>query len=118
MKCSALTPSVPAGVIEANGGSSLSRFLNPVAFLWLLLWLNLNSGPWNLSDRGWPWGYFNALRASLPFVILAALAALGWCVGTRPRTNGRESLLYLKVYSLIGLGAGLLSPMPSVALYF
>ena len=99
---------------SANSIWALSGFLTPAAVLWLLLWFNLNSGPWNLSDRGWPWGYLNALRASLPFVILAVMIA----IGTKPAGVRRGSLFYLKVYSWIGLGAAMLSPAPRFALYF
>jgi len=88
------------------------------AIAWLMLWLNLNSGPWNLSDRAWPWGYLNALRAVLPCFILVLTLAAGGGAKPVPPGSGLSSLRWLQLYSLLALAAGSLSPRPAYALYF
>lgn len=95
-------------------------FLRLSAVAWLLLWLNLNSGPWNLADRSGPWGQLNALRASVPLVIL--FLVMIWAATNRTDRNaprfGFSSLRWLQIYSLLALAAGILSSRPAYALYF
>src|SRR5580765_1632303 len=87
-------------------------------FLWLLLWLNLNSGPWHFAERSGPWGAGNALRAALGFVIAVAVLLLPG-QRTGPSFRGSVgSLFLLKLYSFSALFGTCFSTNKPIALYF
>jgi len=85
--------------------------------LWICLWLNLNTGFWNINPPNTADEWQLMFRAILPFVVLPvatfvffrrAKARLAW--------NGPSSLLM--VYGVIATLAAIFSPVPLWSLYW
>ena len=67
----------PAKYAKRKGG--IAVWLTMPLALWALLWLSINTGPWNLSEFGKGLtGSINAVRAAFPLIVCAvALLSLG-----------------------------------------
>lgn len=86
--------------------------------LWLMLWANVNSGPWYLKNPSGTLGYIHAIRTLLPFVVVF----LALIIIVHRRVQSGLALLspvrLMAVYGLAGLVSCLFSPRPVQALYW
>jgi len=94
-------------------------FFSFPAFLWVLLWFGINTGPWVFDNK--PATFIESLhyiRTAFPFLVLL-LSVLGFLA---KRMQGRGSpsrpIRWWFFYGLIGLAACALSPRPFHAAYW
>lgn len=86
----------------------------------ILLWININSGPWNLHQPVGTIGWIHAFRAAIPFIAMA----LSLCLiikqnqGHSIDVSKSGALGFLTLYGCIALAASVLSPAIWVSFYF
>ncbi len=92
------------------------RLFMPV-ILWVMLYVNINSGPWFLRSMPQsPMAAFHTLRAAFPIVIL--LLAPFVVQQSGPRNSLPKPLVLWGFYCLVAAVAGLVGPNPASAWYW
>jgi O-antigen ligase len=84
----------------------------------VLMWTNINAGPWNMSNPEGAMGMVHAVRAALPLLVLPVglvltvsrrgTDAASWCGPAR----------LLAIYGIVAAAAAVLSPNPVTSLYW
>ena len=96
----------------------LLRVMPVSIVLWLMLWANINSGPWDFKNPTGVLGYVHAIRAGLPFL---AIFVAGTIIAARGALSGFSwfsPVRLMAIYGLVGLGSSLFSARPVQALYW
>lgn len=98
--------------------SGLLRAMPFPILIWLMLWANINSGPWHLKNHHGILGHIHAIRALLPFL---AIFVAGIIIALRGVSSGfswSSPVRLMALYGLIGIGSSMLSKKPTLALYW
>lgn len=102
-----------------NGSGSHVLVRAPISaiVLWVCLWMNLNSGFWDMQSPTTKSEWLLLIRAILPFAVLplAAILLLGW---KRLRRSWRDPSVLLFGYGILSTLAAVASPNPSQSLYW
>jgi len=86
--------------------------------LWLMLWVNIDSGPWYLRNPSGLLGYLHAARTLLPF----AAIILAWVIIARRQIptvfSWASPVRLMTLFGVVALFSSLFSPRPLEASYW